>query len=147
MLATHDAADVMNHRVVGDNGHGGVECVGLSVKRQNLFAVLGLARHQWAGQLRPVINMQGTPQINRDEVGDIDERRNRLLANCLQLARHPFGRCLIGNARHALRIKCRAAFDVVSANVGRGIGSVKRRKRGDPVNLGQRLERAKPCRC
>ena len=136
MFAAHDAADVVDHRIVGNNGHARLKRIGLAVERQNLLAVLRFARNQCPGKLCTVIDVQRTAKVNRDEIGDIDQRRNRFLANRLELAGHPFRRCAIGNAGYALRIKCRATIGVVGTHFRRLIGSVNRRQRGHPVNLG-----------
>ena len=46
MFAAHDAANVMHHRVVGYDGHAGIQRVAFTVERNHLFAVHCFARYQ-----------------------------------------------------------------------------------------------------
>ena len=146
MFAAHDTADVVNHLVVGDDGHARIERIGFAVECFDLFAVPRLARYECTGQLRPVIDVQGTAKVYRDEIGDVDQQRDWLLADGLQFLAHPFGRCAVGDARNGLRVKCRAAFDIECGDVGRGIASLDRRDCTGFVDFSQRAQRAQTCR-
>ncbi len=120
MFAAHDAANVMDRRIVGDHRHYGVERIGLAVERQHLFARACLARDQAAGQLGAVIDMERAPQIDADIIGNVDQRRNRLLPDRLQPLLHPVGRGAVGDAADRLREKGGAARGIVGAHVGTG---------------------------
>ena len=74
MLTAHDAADVMHLSLIGDHGHARVERVSLAVERQHLLTVLSLARNKRPCQLGSVIDMQRSAKVNRDEIGDVDQR-------------------------------------------------------------------------
>ena len=49
MRAAHDPADIVDHRIIGDHGHGRVKGVGLAVERFDLLAVLRPPRHKGSG--------------------------------------------------------------------------------------------------
>ena len=96
ILAAHDAADIVDARVVGDDGHRLGQGVALAVEREHLFAVLRLARDEAAAELRAVIDVQRAAEIEHHVIGDVDQGRDRALADCQQAAAHPFGRFPIG---------------------------------------------------
>ena len=55
MLATHDTANVMHHAVVSNDGHAGIQRIGLPVEGDHVFSVDSLACHQRAVQLRAAV--------------------------------------------------------------------------------------------
>ena len=144
MRAAHDPADIVDHRVVGDHRHRRVERVGLAVERLNLLAILRPARHQRPGQLGAVINVQGAAEIDRDEIGDVDQHRDRLLPDRSELAAHPFGRGAVGHARNGLRVKRGAAVRVERRDIGCGTGAGSGLERRHPVDFRERSQRAQP---
>ena len=73
MLATHDTANVMHHAVISDDGHAGIQRIGLAVEGDHVFPVDSLACHQRAIQLRTVVDVQRSAKIDGYEVGDVDE--------------------------------------------------------------------------
>ncbi len=140
ILAAHDATDIVHLGTVGDHSHAGVERIALAVKRQHLLAVRRLARDQTARELRPVIDVQGAAQVDRDEIGDIDQHRNRLLPDRLQPVRHPFGRGTVLEARDVLRVEGRAAGGIVGADIG-SLAAALDRIDARAIDLGQGLQR------
>ena len=147
MRAAHDPGYVMHRDIVGDHGHAGIQPVRFAVERNHLFAIPRLAGDQRAAQLGPVIDVQGAAQIERDKIGNIHQRGNRLLAYRFEPVRHPF-RCLpIGHARNALRVKGRAGCRIVSAHIRRGISSHNGCKHAHPVDVAQWFQRPQSRRC
>ena len=117
MFAAHDAANVMHGFVIGDDGHRFVDRVGLAIERQHLLAAAPLARDEAALQGRHVIDMQRAAKVDHDVVGDVDQRADRLLADGLQAASHPFGRRAIGDAAHGAGVEGGAAVRIVGAHI------------------------------
>ncbi len=142
MLTAHDAADIVDRRVVGDHRHRVVEPIGLAVERDDLLAVLRLPRDQRAGELGAVINVERPAEVDRHEIGDVDQHRDRLLADRLELALHPVGRGAVGHTRHGLREEGGAALRIVDAHVRRRIVARDRLQRGHAIDVCERLERA-----
>ena len=142
MFAAHNAADIVHHHVIGDHCHACTECVGLAVERGDLLTVLRLARNERPGEFGAVVNMEWPTKVNRNEIGDINQYRNRLLANRAQLVAHPLRRCPVGHTRHGLCEERRATLGIIGAHQRCGIGACNWRKRGHPVHFGERPQRA-----
>ena len=147
VLAAHDPADVVHLRVVGDHRHRLVERVGLAIERDHAFARPGPACDQCAAQLGAVIDMQWATQIDRDEIGDIDQHRNRLLPDRLQFGLEPVGRFAVDQPAHALRIKCRATIDIVGTDIRRRSFARDRRCGRLAIHIGQRSQCPQSRRC
>ena len=146
LLAAHDAADIVDMGVVGDHRHALVKRIGLAVEREHALARLGAPRDQRTRQLGAIIDVQRPAEIDHHEIGDVDQRGDRLLANRGQPPRHPVGRGAVGDARHRLRVERRAARGVVGAHVGPRPFARDFHNGGLAIHLGQRLERAQPRR-
>ena len=140
MLAAHDAANVMRRDIVGDDGHGIGQRIGLAVEGQNLLAGLRLARDQRTAELGAIIDMERAAKTDHDEIGDVDQSRDRLLTDRFQATLEPFRRRAIGDAGHALRIEGRAGIGCVRAHIR---ASALRRDGGQLADDRiERLERA-----
>ena len=119
MLAAHDAADIVNARVVGDHRHFGGERVGLAVERLDGFAVAGAAGDDGALELRKIIGVAGAAEVEHHVIADVDDRRDGPLANGLEAALHPLGRGAVADAADHAAVEGGAAFGVVGADFGR----------------------------
>ena len=91
LLAAHDAGDAARAPFVGDHAHGRIEGVGLAVEGEDLFAVLGHARLHVALELVGVEDVERTAAVIGDQIGDVDQRRNRSEADRAQAVLQPFG--------------------------------------------------------
>jgi hypothetical protein len=81
MLAPHDARKAFGRFVIGNQHHAGGKGVAFAVKRQQLLAALGGGNVQAALHLGRIEHMQRAVQVIGEEVGDIDQRRDRAQAN------------------------------------------------------------------
>ena len=117
MLAAHDTADVVNARLVGDDGHAFAQRIGLAVQRLDRLSVAGGPRDEATGQLRAIIDVQRAPEVDGHVVCDIDQRRNRLLPDRRQPLAHPVRRLAIGETSDRLRIEGRAAGGVLDPHI------------------------------
>ena len=108
--AAHHAGNAQRLGIIGDHNGVAVERVGLFVQRQNTLAVFRHAGAQPAGQLVGVEHVQRAAAILRNKIGGIDQRRDRLHADALQLVLHPFG--------------CRAILDAADQPSGEDRSSV-----------------------
>ena len=142
MLAAHDPADVMHLRVVGDHRHRLVERISLAVERHHALASVRLSRDQRALELGAVIDVQWPAEVDRQEIGDVHQYRDRLLPDRLKLGLEPRRRLAIHQPAHGLRVKCRAALDIVSAYVGRRPLALDRRSRRLAIHVGERAQRS-----
>ena len=118
----HDAADVVDVGVVGDDRHRGVERIGPAVQaRRPSRRRRALRADQLAGQLRPVVDVQGTPEVEHDEVGDVDQAPRSAAARP-RSACAPTTECdgPLTTPPTAAREERRAAGGVVGSHIGTG---------------------------
>ena len=128
MFASHDTADIVDHAVIGNNRHAAIQRVGLAVQRQHLFPVFGLTRDEASGQFCAIIDVERATKVDGNKIGNVDQGRNRLLADGVQPVAHPLWRGSVGDACDALCIEGGAAFHVLRGNVGRRPIAGNRRK-------------------
>ncbi len=76
-LAAHDGAQADHAAIVGDHGHAGFERVFLAVQRHQRLAGLCRTDGQAALQLAGIEHVQRTRDIEGQQIGDIDQRRDR----------------------------------------------------------------------
>ena len=127
-VLTADDPAQRDHLVsVGDDGHGLIEAVFLVVERAQALSVPGGPYGEGAaGNLVGVEDVHGPVLIERHPVGDVDQRRDRLLAHGFELALEPVGgfaipdvadnavgedRAVFGLDRHADRAGAAAALE------------------------------------
>ena len=139
MHAAHDAADVVDATVVSDHGHRLAERIGLAVEGLHLLAVAGLAGDQRAAQLCLVIDVQRAAKIEHDEVGDIDQRRNRLLADGPQFLLEPGRRSAVADPCDRAGIEGRASGHIIGAHI-RSRPAARHIKRCHAIRLGKWLQ-------
>ena len=127
----------MDVRRVGDHRHRLGKAVGLAVECDDLLARRRLARDEPARELGAVIDVERPPEIEHHVIGDVDQRRDRPLADRGEAAAHPLGRLAIGEAADALCEESGAARRIVGAHVGAFARALDRR-------IGKRLGGAEP---
>jgi hypothetical protein len=76
-LAADDAAQAQHVAVVGDHRHVGVKRVALAVERRQRLAGPRAAHDKVAGDLVGVEDVERPVEIEGDEIGDVDQRRDR----------------------------------------------------------------------
>ncbi len=86
--------------VVGDDDGVFVERIGLAVERDKTFAGAGTAHMQIALDLARIEDMQRPGAVDRQEIGDVDERIDRPQADGAQLLLQPFGAWPVLDAAH-----------------------------------------------
>ena len=94
-LAADHAAEALHAAVVGDRGHLRVELVFAAVERQQLLAGPGEAHDEIAPELAGVEHVQRPVQVEGQEIGDVDQRRNRPQPDRLQ----PVAAAIAGSVR------------------------------------------------
>ena len=142
-LAAHDAGEGFGALVIGNDHHAGGEGVGLAVERQKLLASFRGVDAQGAVDLGGIEHMQRAVEGEGEEVGDIDQRRDRAQADGLEPRGQPVGRGSVGDAPDQAACEERAAFGLERGVDGNGDGAVEgARDDGDR----QRLQRAQPPR-
>ena len=139
--AAHNAADVVHLMIIGDDGHGLVDGIGLAVQRHDLLAVARLAGDKCARQLGAIIDVQRPPEVEHDEIGDVDQCRNRLLPDGLELLLQPRRRRTIGDTRHGAAEEGRAARRIVGPHLWPG-AAARNIETGNAIRLGKRLQPA-----
>ena len=110
----------MRFDIIGDDGHRRVDGISLAIQGQHLFAIIRLAGDQRTAELCPVIDVQRPAEIEHDEIGDIDQRRNRLLPDRLEPLLEPGRRRTIVDASDGAGEECRAARRIIGAHLGPG---------------------------
>ena len=88
-LAAHDPGEGQGGAVVGDQHRPGGDAVGFAVERQQGFAAHGRVDAQRAGDFGGVKDMQRAVQAIGEDVGDIDEGRDRAQADGLEPVLQP----------------------------------------------------------
>ena len=90
-IAPHNAGNAFHPMIIGNHHHAGAEFIGFLVEPYDGFAACTAVNTQIALHLICVENMQGAVAVIGEEIGHIDQRRNRAQANGAQLALQPFG--------------------------------------------------------
>ena len=98
MQATHDATDGFNAIVVADHGHAGLHGVFFVVQRDQHFAALCRVNAQVASDLVRVKHVQRAVAVIGEEVGDIDQSRDRAKADGAQVVLQPCRRRAVFHA-------------------------------------------------
>ncbi len=109
-LAAHDSGQTFRSLIVRDQHHPRLHGVGLAVQRQQRLAALGRMDAQLALDLGRVKDVQRAVQREGEEIGDIDQRRDRPQPDRLQPRLQPFGRGAILHAADRAGGKERAAL-------------------------------------
>ncbi|CRE10820.1 Uncharacterised protein [Bordetella pertussis] len=91
-FAAHDAGQALHLFAGHHHAHLGVQRDGLAVEQFERFAFARPAHGEIAADLVEIEHMRGTPHLEHDVVGNIDQGRHRTLAGTLQARLHPFGR-------------------------------------------------------
>src|SRR5207244_6693454 len=113
ILATHDAADVVDLGIVGDDRHELREDIFLLVEREDLFALAGGARLKATAQLRDIVRVAWSAGVEHHIIGYVDESGDRSLARGLEPALHPLGRSAVGDASDGSAEESRAAIRIL----------------------------------
>ncbi len=103
--------------VVSDDDHALVERVGFAVERQHALTLAGAPNRQIALDLGEVEHMQRTAAVERDVVGDVDQRGDRPQADRAQALLHPFGRWAVPDAANEAQGKGGAEMRVSGREV------------------------------
>ena len=90
IVAAHHPAKPEHFRVVGDDAHVLVDRVGLAVEREEALAFPPEPRRDDAFNLVGVIDMQRAGAVERDVVGDVDQRIDGAQADRLEPMLQPF---------------------------------------------------------
>src|SRR4029453_18962636 len=90
-LAADDAAEADGAALVGDHAIFRSGLVFLAIEREELVALATAADDDIARQLLDVIDVQGAGLVDREEVGDVDERRDGPQPNSLEPLLKPAG--------------------------------------------------------
>src|SRR5690606_15077839 len=91
-LAAHHAAKAEHLFIIRDDAVMRFDVISLTIKREELFALAAEARADIALELRGVIDVKRSRTIQRDEIGDINQRVDRAKAYRLQPVLQPLGR-------------------------------------------------------
>ena len=109
-LAAHDPGKALGALVIHDHHLTGRQRIGLAVQRQQLLAALRGHDPQLARDLGRVEDMQRAVQVIGEEVGDIDQRRNRAQADSHEPRLQPSGARPVLDATDQTAGKERAAL-------------------------------------
>jgi hypothetical protein len=88
-FATDHAAKALHPGLVGDRGHFRIERVFAAVERQHPLAGLGEAHGQVALELAGVEDVQRPVHVEGQEIGDVDQSRDRPQPDCLEPVPEP----------------------------------------------------------
>ena len=119
MLAAHDARNVVDACVIGDDGHISGEREVLAVERGDSFSILGATGNDSASELRQIIGMARAAMVEHHIVGDVDECGDRALSGGLQACLHPVRRGAVCHTLDDASVKGGAAVGVVGADFRR----------------------------
>ena len=137
MLAAHDPGNVVDPALVGDHGHRVGEAIFLAVEGDRTLAVLRAPGDECAVELGAVVDVARAAEVEHHIIADVDERRDRALADRFEAAAHPLRRRdAVVDARDGAAVEGGAGFGVVGPDFGRG-----RALAFDRGN-GERLQRA-----
>ena len=109
--AAHDAADALGALGVTDKGFGAVEGVGLVVQRREPLAGTGEADGDGAAMhFGRVEDVERAGAVEGDEVGDVDQRRDRAQADGTQAVLEPLRRGTVFHAPDDAAVEDRAGL-------------------------------------
>ena len=91
--------------------------------------------------------MQRATEICRYEIGDVDQRRNRLLADGVQPIAHPFWRSTVHHAGYGLSKKRRTSILIDYRDLGCGTYAIYWSSRVHPVHIMQGAQRSQSRCC
>ncbi len=120
-FSAHDAGDGLDAGIIGDHHHAVVERVGPAVERQDLFPVLRPAHDEMPRHLGGVEDVQRPAAVERDVIGDVDERVDRSETDRLEPPLHPVGRRAVPDATHQPQRESRTQVAVVVGEVQRDL--------------------------
>ncbi len=112
-LAAHDAGHALGTVLVSNDDDVGIEIVGLAVEREQRLAVLGAADREVALHLGCVEDVQRAAAVDRQQIGDVDQRVDGPEADGAELLLQPVRRRVVPDAAHHAQAKQRAELRIV----------------------------------
>ena len=130
-LAADDPAEAQRAAIVGDHGHVRFERVNPAVQGVQALAGSRAAHREVAVELVGIEDVERAAEIESEEIGDVDERRDRPQADRLQPLREPGRARPVGDAAHHPAEEERAGLVVGPSEMDRdGAGKSARQRIG-----------------